>query len=343
MNPQVLLNRVGQEQAKGYCTHPEASQTTCSGKPTAAHTIQKEGGLRAIAENGHVMSIKRASLDLIKNEGSLVPGKDGIGRTSTFPGFCNAHDGMFAAAEGAVVPLDDRTAFLLSYRSVAYERLMKEAALRANEANRRDGDLGKPFEDQARIQTALHGEKLQIEASLRDIASIQARFNAVFKDPSLSGFSYLIVEFDRVLPVVSSGALFPEVDMFGDRLQSLDSWKALDALAVNFTVLNGRSVLVLGWLTGTKAPEAFAASFARLPDDDKANTSARFAMEWIENTYATPTWWTGLPVEVKRTALASARTLDAPPVCQRDSGGYCSDGIQLVAAAVVRVVGPRAC
>jgi hypothetical protein len=55
-NINELLNAIGQEQARGYCVHPDAGKGTCSGGPTDAHTIQKEGGLRAIAEQGHVVA-----------------------------------------------------------------------------------------------------------------------------------------------------------------------------------------------------------------------------------------------------------------------------------------------
>jgi SEC-C motif len=44
-----------EEFAKGYCLHPEASPETCS-KIINAHTIQRNGGLSAIAELNHVLS-----------------------------------------------------------------------------------------------------------------------------------------------------------------------------------------------------------------------------------------------------------------------------------------------
>src|ERR1700739_3011510 len=48
-NINELLNGIGQEQARGYsCVHPDAGAATCSGGLTDAHTIQKEGGLRAV-------------------------------------------------------------------------------------------------------------------------------------------------------------------------------------------------------------------------------------------------------------------------------------------------------
>jgi hypothetical protein len=113
-NINELLNAIGQEQARGYCVHPDAGKGTCSGRPTDAHTIQKEGGLRAIAENGHVISSKKGAFAIARNDGEIIPERDGISNASTFPGFCNTHDAMFSPAEQKIVPLSREVAFLLS-------------------------------------------------------------------------------------------------------------------------------------------------------------------------------------------------------------------------------------
>jgi hypothetical protein len=86
-------------------------------------TIQKEGGLRAIAENGHVISSKKGAFDIGRNDGGIIPVPDGIGNASTFPGFCNTHDAMFSPAEQKIVPLSREVAFLLSYRAISLEKV----------------------------------------------------------------------------------------------------------------------------------------------------------------------------------------------------------------------------
>ena len=149
-NINELLNAIGQDQASGYyCAHPDAGTGTCSGGLTGAHTIQKEGGLRAIAENGHVISSKNGAFRIASNDGRIIPQRDGIGTASTFPGFCNAHDAMFSPAEQKIVELNQQVALLLSYRAIAYEKLLKESALRSNERARQEADKGQPFAEQA--------------------------------------------------------------------------------------------------------------------------------------------------------------------------------------------------
>ena len=332
-----LLNAIGQEQARGYCAHPDASKGTCSGGPTDAHTIQKEGGLRAIAEQGHVVSSKKGAFGIGRNDGEIIPVPDGIANASTFPGFCNTHDAIFSPAEQKIVPLSREVAFLLSYRAVAYEKFLKEAALRTHEFQRREADKGRPFAAQARIQEVLYAAKYQTELSLRDLTQSKNAFDAAYR-ASYAGFNFLAVEFDSILPVVSCGAFFPDFDLFGQPLQSLAAATPLDPIAVNLTVLNDRGVLFLGWIRSGGPAEAFAASYARLPQADKANTAVRLAIEYVENTYSRPSWWKGLPQEFRDGVVASLFTMNAPAVCQRGSNGLCFDGKIFATASVSREV-----
>jgi hypothetical protein len=334
-NINELLNAIGQEQSRGYCVHPDASEGTCSGGPTDAHTIQKEGGLRAIAEQGHVVSIKKAAFEIARNDGEIIPVPDGIGNASTFPGFCNTHDAMFSPAEQKIVPLSREVAFLLSYRAIAYEKLMKEAALRSKELHRQDADKGRPFAEQASIQAVLYAGKCGLELGLRDATRCKAAFDAAYR-ASYSGFNFHAVEFDCILPVVSCGAFSLLYDLFGQRLQSLAPGGPFDPLAVNLTVLNGRTVLFLGWIGSGGPGEAFAASYARLPQAEKANTAVRLAIDYIENTYARPSWWNGLPQELRDSVVASLFTISAPAVCQRGPDGLCLDGKIFATASVSR-------
>jgi hypothetical protein len=67
---------------------------------------------------------------------------------------------------------------------------------------------------------------------------------------------------------------------------------------------------------------------------DKANTSVRLATEYIENTYARPSWWNGLPQELRDGVVAKLFMMSAPDVCQRGPGGLCLDGKIFATASV---------
>lgn len=336
-NVNELLNAIRQEQGRGYCVHPDAGQERCSGRPTEAHTIQKEGGLRAIAENGHVVSIKKGAFEIAKHDGEIVPVPDGIKNASTFPGFCNTHDAMFSPTEEKIVPLSREVAFLLSYRAVSYEKFLKESALRSKELHRREADKGLPFSEQAAIQTMLYAGKCGLELGLRDATRSKAAFEAAYR-ASYAGFNFHAVEFNCSLPIVSCGAFSPFHDLFGQSLQPLAAGSPFDPIAVNLIVLNGRTVLFFGWIGSSVPGEAFAASYGRLPQEDKANTAVRLAIEYIENTYARPSWWSALSQTLKERLLASLFTMSPPPLCQRGANGFCIDGEVFASGSVIREV-----
>lgn len=151
--------------ATGPCQHPDASATTCSSSTSIkSHTIQRRGGLSAIAENGHVCSTKMAFANLEKRGGLVDMEKIGVGQASTFPGFCSRHDTeLFRPVEQANSQLDACSGFLLSLRAVTYELATKDSQLRANVASKEFIDYGRSFEQQAMLQNFLTQHQAGIE------------------------------------------------------------------------------------------------------------------------------------------------------------------------------------
>lgn len=104
----------GIEESK-ICWHPEASSTTCkidgAGKIiiSATHSIQNNGVLNKIAENGHVMGYAR---DKGKFDGKEVGKK----LASIFWGFCNTHDAIFKPIEDIPFTGTSEQNFLFAYR-----------------------------------------------------------------------------------------------------------------------------------------------------------------------------------------------------------------------------------
>lgn len=98
-----------------FCWHPEADISTCqldkSGKIniSAAHSIQNNGVLSRIVENGHVMSY---NLDKGEFEGKEYGKK----LASIFWGFCNTHDAIFRPIETDAYKQTEEQNFLFAYR-----------------------------------------------------------------------------------------------------------------------------------------------------------------------------------------------------------------------------------
>jgi hypothetical protein len=294
------------EFAKGYCSHPEAAPTTCSERIIRSHTVQRATGLEAIAENGHVISVKSAFRDLAKNEGRLLPREVGVRDASTFMGFCNKHDtAMFRAVEAGPVTLTQKTCFLLSFRTIAYELFQKRAVLRHIEIQR-DLDKGRPFEHQCEIQEHLHAVREGMLRALADLERWKTAYDAAFSERRFDAFKFYGVAFSDILPVVGSGGFYPEFEFEGRPLQRLGRRGfSLESVTYNLTVVSGRSVAVLGWVGGEDGPAAdFVRSFAGLLPGDMAEAAIRLGFEHLENLYMKPTWWRGLPDPARGTAIA---------------------------------------
>jgi hypothetical protein len=281
----------------GPCLHPKASPAVCSdSRAISSHTIQRRGGLAAIAEKGHVYSIKRAFFDIAKNDGQVGLKLWGLNDASTFPGFCNLHDTtLFKPVELPDSKLDAWNAFLLSYRAICYELTTKKAHLRALYDMRDTGDNGAPFAKQRAIQNLLWTQLNGVKRGEADVTVWKNQYDEDLQAGSLSDFHFYGLAFPCVLPFVASGGFMPEFDYSGNRLQSLGTSALSEHVAFNVTVLGGVSVAVLGWKgKADGAAQRFVSSFASLPEKEQADALLLTACEHLENTYFKPSWWDSL-------------------------------------------------
>ncbi|MCK4921369.1 MAG: hypothetical protein KAS71_10010 [Bacteroidales bacterium] len=127
-NDQIVITRELQRrsiESNKKCWHPEASLETCrinsSGKIiiSAAHSIQNNGILSRIVENGHVMGY---TLDKAEFEGKEY----GKNHASIFWGFCNIHDSIFNPIEISPYKGTEEQHFLFAYRGFVISSHKKE-------------------------------------------------------------------------------------------------------------------------------------------------------------------------------------------------------------------------
>lgn len=65
--------KLHEELREGYCSLSHKGD--CSSTITKAHTIQRRGGLAAISEDNHVLTVKPKMIDMIKSKGRPRPAK----------------------------------------------------------------------------------------------------------------------------------------------------------------------------------------------------------------------------------------------------------------------------
>lgn len=316
----------------GPCQHPLASAEACSTPSSInSHTIQRRGGLAAIAEKGHVYSTKKAFMEIEKREGQIDMAKIGVGKASTFPGFCSHHDTeLFRPVEQADSVLDAWNGFLLSFRAVTYEVATKDAQLRSHETQRDVIDYGKPFEVQAGIQNFMHMQQQGIRHGLDDVLGLKAMYDSAYLKRDLSDFSFYGIKFDCVLPFAAAGAFMPEFDFSGKQLQALSTKRNSNQIALNITQLGSTTCASFGWFGGPNcAAGQLVQSFKSLPDAQKSNCLLVLSMEHMENFFCTPSWWEGLPENVSarlHEKIAGGLTVRSPtaliaPELKAVSGG----------------------
>ncbi len=112
INKEVIRRGIA---ASKFCWHPEASKTTCSLNPdgtinvSAAHSLQNNGVLSKIAEDGFVTGL---TLNNGEHDGKEMSKK----HASIFWGFCNTHDAIFRPIEVNPYTGTDEQHFLFAYR-----------------------------------------------------------------------------------------------------------------------------------------------------------------------------------------------------------------------------------
>ncbi|MDD5451563.1 MAG: SEC-C metal-binding domain-containing protein [Desulfovibrionales bacterium] len=288
-----LIHDMFEDQKNGICLHPEASPMNCSNQLIRAHTVQRSGGLSAIAENGYVISGKRGYERIFKNDGQIVPESVGIGRASTFMGFCSIHDNkLFEPIENSSFTLNNETAFLLSFRAISYEYLTKQNAMKAVDIQR-EMDRGKDFETQVTIQQYCHAYRAGLIRGMQNLQEWKAEYDRKFLARDFLSMPHYALEFNGILPFVCCGGFHPEVDFFGRQLQVISRSDApMEHVCLNISVFGARSFLAFGWFGILDGPsESFVKSFKSIPNTDKANSSLILAVEQLENTYFSPSWW----------------------------------------------------
>lgn len=281
----------------GTCLHPEAP-TNCSNGVIRAHTVQRSTALKSISENGHVLSGRNTPARSYDKE-TLYP--IGITIASTFRGFCSYHDTTTFRKSDVARNVGQEEAFLLSYRALCYELYMKMVAVPVVEFLRDRMDAGRPFDEQARMQTFLHANMHTTKLGLFEHKRIKEQWDKGLHCFGGDNFLWSYIEFDRPFPLVCSGAFFPERDFKGLPLQQLDAPIGhLSLMGFNVIPVNGRCHWILGWLDKKQQSDRFAKALYELSSVDFTNALIQFCFDTSDNIFVRPSWWESLSPFTRR-------------------------------------------
>jgi len=226
----------------------------------------------------------------------LKPQLVGIGRASTFSGFCSFHDDkIFGPLEKESYSGMLNQCFLLGYRAIAKELYAKEAANSLAEY-RAKMDYGRSVTDQILIQRHASAHNSGTQIGFRDIVHHKRVFDEVLVSGDLTRVRVLRVLIDGVFPIMASGAIYPERDFSGARLLDLSDLESCPSLMA-FSLIFGSdcSEAVFTWVEdGDTVCERFVRSIEQLPQEVLPHSLVKFSFEFFENTHISPNWWDDL-------------------------------------------------
>lgn len=291
-----LAAALRKELGQHSCSYGNEAGDPCDAIIISSHTVQKEGGLRAIARASKVYSMLATLGGLEKNDGKLVPKLVGLNDASVFPGFCSTHDNnLFKPIEARTCTIGSREALLFAYRAASYEAFIKRAQ-RAIAPLYLRLDEGQPVHLHEGFQLMAQAFALNANAGEEGTRSRKMEYDRRVRDNDTVGFHHSWRRFDNVLPVVCCGTFLPDNDLAGNRLQRIGHGHGpYEQIALNITSYEGQSVIVMGWTGASDGPAArFSASYADLEDSQKAGAAVRLAIEYLENSFVEPVWWESL-------------------------------------------------
>src|SRR5258706_8331890 len=119
------LSEIGTLKRKGRCLHFDAG-ARCT-ESIDAHSIQKSAVLSLVAQNGKIYAPSKNFGDTKRSKGRITFTKQGVGKVSTFRGFCGKHDNeLFEPIDNSPLAPSQEQITLYAYRSLCREIFVKE-------------------------------------------------------------------------------------------------------------------------------------------------------------------------------------------------------------------------
>ncbi|MDB9741858.1 SEC-C domain-containing protein [Akkermansiaceae bacterium] len=277
------------------CLAPTSSLPECVEKICKAHTIPKSLSLKSIAREGMVYGFDFKFDVVVKNEGKLVPQLVHINKASVFTGFCQKHDNdLFADVEKKKIIPSDSQCFLLAYRAIAREFYTKSAALGLSDFTE-TLDSGRDVFSQMRIQSMLGAQKEGLDKGLEDLKQRKLMLDEIYVDKLWSRMKSLVFRLSGPPPVMVSGAINPDFDFNGAKLQNLGDLDLLpDILAVNSFFDGDAGYIVLSFFDVGESPSRrLVASLLERSEKESLALMVQYILKSFENIFISPNWWEG--------------------------------------------------
>lgn len=332
-----LVKRYSEE----MCLAENLKRIQCKGSIIGSHTIPKSNSLKKIARNGHVYTFMHLDfLKLNKNNGKLTADLIGIGKASTFKGFCGEHDReLFSCVETTDFNATPEQCFALFYRAYAKEVYNKKVQYNDKESGQIVIDKLETEILKSQASHFLNQYYDGIALSIKDINSLKPLMDKMLEESDYSKLKALVLEFDDPLPFMLSGAVYPEQDFDGNLLQQLGTknFNSFTSLGCTSFSSNNKGFFVFSWLdVESEIVERFIGSFLNIQDKYKFNHLIKMVFYSFENVYLSPDWWEALGKE-KRDYLSSIMNKGFLPNNPKPKNYLRDDGYKLPKIGIIGI------
>jgi hypothetical protein len=322
---------------KNYCLHPNAKKGECKGDIVKAHTIQRTGGLTRIAKDNHVYRIKP---NIFKSTTELVYETEliGVGKASTFTGFCNYHDTTtFEGIEKYHFSGELEQIFLLAYRALAREVFMKKNHLDTTEML--EGfDKGLSPVAQQQFQESLKFYSYGVSLGVQTVERQKSIYDTALLNADYSSLNYYVIFIDNTPEFVCSGASILEQEFDGNSFNQLGrSDINQDIITFSLIPIDEGGAIVFATLDSGKDMSQFFASLKSLSKDIIPNAITRYTFEFYENVFMSPIWWDSL-ADDKKKGLISRASSGVRPDEVKAPKGLIDDGIDYINWNITNII-----
>lgn len=300
-----LGDKLKKLRSRKVCLHFNAGPRSCSSIMASSHSISRRQSLLAIARNGHVYTIARTVDDFRRNSGQLSLELSGIGKASTFGGFCAHHDNqLFSAIDKYDYEINEEVAALFYYRAMCRELWVRQNAELSIPAF---AETAKKYEGRAREvrESILSEYEARLSIGTANLLRHKRLVEACLTAGKFRDIRYTVFHSSRPPNVMCSGVVFPERDFQLRPLQIIDRD---DASILSFTVAASRQGynVILAWHSDSDSVccrliESLATCLDA--DVDIPERLLTLMLTSFENVAIRPNWWDGLSIDVRHLLL----------------------------------------
>lgn len=285
-NPEILLFKMLENFRKTIRTK-QCSFSSCHNTDIiSAHSIQKNGPLKQIAENGIVYHLKQ---ELIGGIDQTTISKIGLKQASAHYMFCRRHEELFSPIENNNFRISPKHVFLASLRCLIMELYKRSLSIQFFTQN-----LEKISGNQE-IKTFLNNYINNLKEGERDMKVAEQIYCKALENNNFDNFKYLVLEFPEPIGIVSAGGIHITNDFRNIiQLQDLSLNIPLEMLFFSCVSSDNKTYFIFHYPESYKKSKEFTESFILIPTKEKIGYFIQFLFNRCENTFFSHSFWQNL-------------------------------------------------